>query len=139
MESDITIDYLRGNECERLGTRTGSLCIFDDIDKITNREQKTIVDKLKDTILATGRDHLHLGGDVDLIVTNHSSLDYRRTQELLSQANYVVLFPQATSKHQIETVAGKYMGLSRESINRILDSDSRYIIIHRSVPIFVQE
>ena len=136
-DSDITIDDLRGIESK--GKRTGSLCIFDDIDKIPDRNIQRKIDILKDTILATGRDHEYRGGDIDLIVSNHSSLGYKRTQELLNQATYVVLFPKGTSEHHMKTVCMKYCGLSKDQVDKITNTDSRYVIIHREMPLFVLE
>ena len=96
METDIFMDQFRGDTNPRTGRRFGSIAIFDDIDKIPNKALQKRIDELKDAILATGRDHEYRGGDIDLIVSNHSSLGYKRTQELLNQASYVVLFPQGT-------------------------------------------
>lgn len=127
-EEALTIDDFRG-----------SLCIFDDIDKITNKKILKAVDDLKDNILATGRDHNYQGEDIDLIVSNHRSLGYRRTMELLEQANYIVLFPNGVSVHNIQTVAQKYCGLSKAQVEKINQSNSRYIIIHKEVPLFVIE
>ena len=67
MEADITIDDLRGEESERLGTRTGSLCIFDDIDKLSDKETQKKIDVLKDAIQATGRDHDILKSPLQLL------------------------------------------------------------------------
>ena len=79
------------------------------------------------------------GGDIDLIVSNHSSLGYKRTQELLNQATYVVIFPKGTSDHHLRTVCMKYCGLNNEQVNKIMETPSRYVIIHREMPLFVLE
>ena len=97
------------------------------------------IDELKDAIQATGRDHEYKGGDIDLIVSNHSSLGYKRTTELLNQATYVVIFPKGTSEHHLQTVCTKYCGLSKEQVAKIATTDSRYAIIHREMPLFVLE
>ena len=92
-KTDINIDEFRGEINKKTGRRFGAICIFDDIDKIQDKALQIKIDKLKDAILATGRDHEYIGGDIDLIVSNHSSLGYKRTQELQNQATYVVIFP----------------------------------------------
>jgi hypothetical protein len=139
IDTDIDIEEFRGKTNKRTGKRNGSICIFDDIDKIPNKELQRKIDVLKDAILATGRDHEYRGGDIDLIVSNHSSLGYKRTQELLNQATYLVLFPKGTSDHHIRTVCVKYCGLSPEQVRKIIDTESRYVIIHREMPLFVLE
>jgi len=98
-----------------------------------------MVDSLKDAILATRRDHDYRGGDIDIIVSNHSALGFQRTMDLLNQATYVVLFPKGTSNHHISTVCTKYCGLNKEQVARIQNSQSRYVIIHREMPLFVLE
>jgi len=138
-ETDIEMDEFRGKINKRTGKRYGSLCIFDDIDKIPDNALQKKIDKLKDAILATGRDHEYRGGDIDLIVSNHSSLGYKRTQELLNQATYLVLFPKGTSDHHIRTVCMKYCGLVKEQVEKIIHTESRYVIIHREMPLFVLE
>ena len=139
MDSDsVDIDYFRGRDTKS-GSRTGSLCIFDDIDKIPDKEIQKKIDELKDAIQATGRDHEYRGGDIDIIVSNHSSLGYKRTQELLNQATYIVVFPKGTSDHHLNTVCQKYCGLSKDQVEKILSSESRYVIIHREMPLFVLE
>ena len=139
MDIDLDIEEFRGNASKKSGRRVGSLCIFDDIDKIPDKELRKRIDSLKDAIHATGRDHEYRGGDIDIIVSNHLSLDSKRTQELLNQASYLALFPHATSDHHIKTICMKYCGLSKDQVDRITQTQSRYVIIHRDVPIFVLE
>jgi hypothetical protein len=131
LDSEVDIEEFRG--------KAGSICIFDDIDKIPNKALQKKIDDLKDAILATGRDHKYEGRDIDLIVSNHSSLGYKRTQELLNQATYLVLFPKGTSDHHIQTVCKKYCGLSSVQVRKIIETESRYVIIHREMPLFALE
>ena len=77
--------------------------------------------------------------EIDLIDSDHSSLGYQRTQELLNQAAYVVLFPKGTSDHHVKTVCMKYCGLNKEQAKKIVNTSSRYVIIHREMPLFVLE
>ena len=131
LETDLTIEQIRGD--------TGALTIFDDIDKISNKDLQAKIDKIKDEVLATGRDHQYTGADIDLIVSNHASLGERRTIEILNQASYVVVFPKGSSDHHLKTLCTKYCGLSREQAKYIKETDGRYVIIHREMPLFVLE
>ena len=83
--------------------------------------------------------HQYRGGDIDIIVSNHLPLGNKRTQELLNQASYLAVFPHATSDHHLKAICMKYCGLSKEQVDKISSSQSRYVIIHRDVPIFVLE
>ena len=58
LETDLTIEQIRGE--------TGAFTIFDDIDKIPNKDLLARIDKIKDEVLATGRDHQYTGADIDL-------------------------------------------------------------------------
>ena len=85
LEVDLDINEFRGAINKKTGERYGSLCIFDDIDKIPNKDLQKKIDELKDAILATGRDHEYRGGDIDLIVTNHNSLGIRGHKNYLTK------------------------------------------------------
>ena len=62
--------------------RTGSLVIFDDVDRITDDKVNKSVQKLISDILSNGRDHATQAGiaDIDIIITNHEVNDYKRTK-----------------------------------------------------------
>jgi len=118
-----------------------SLCIFDDIDKIPDDGIKKSIDKLKDVIIATGRDHTYQGDDIDIIITNHQILGGKRTSEIVQQANFVVLFPQGLGSHGIRTTCTKYLNMEDEHVEKILSLNKahQYAIVHREYPSFVLE
>ena len=49
IETDIEMDEFRGKTNKKTGERYGSLCIFDDIDKIPDNALQKRIDKLKDS------------------------------------------------------------------------------------------
>ena len=118
-----------------------SLCIFDDIDEIPNKQILKNLDDLKNEILATGRDHNYQGDDIDIIVSNHQILGGNRTSKILQQSNYIVLFPQGLPSHGIKTVCLKYCSMEPQHVERILSLNQRYqyAIIHKECPSFVLE
>ena len=83
--------------------------IFDDVDRITDDKVNKAVQKLISDILSNGRDHATQKGiaDIDIIVTNHEVNDYGRTKRLLTECNYVVLFPSATVGRQMKLIIDK--------------------------------
>ena len=102
--------------------RTGSLVIFDDVDRITDDKVNKAVQKLISDILSNGRDHASQAGiaDIDIIITNHEVNDYKRTKPMLTECNYVVLFPSATVGRQMKLIIDKIgvgKGIERQITN----------------------
>ena len=132
----LTLEHFR-----RLGPdseRTGSLVIFDDVDRITDDKVNKAVQKLISDILSNGRDHATQQGiaDIDIIITNHEVNDYRRTKPMLTECNYIVLFPSATVGRQMKLIIDK-IGVSKE-IEREITSykKSRSLLIHKTYPMY---
>ena len=50
--------------------------------------------------------------DIDIIITNHEVNDYKRTKPMLTECNYVVLFPSATVGRQMKLNIDK-IGVSK--------------------------
>ena len=118
--------------------RTGSLVIFDDVDRITDDKVNKAVQKLISDILSNGRDHATQAGiaDIDIIVTNHEVNDYGRTKRLLTECNYVVLFPSATVGRQMKLIIDK-IGVSKGIEKQITNyKTSRSLLIHKTYPMY---
>ena len=118
--------------------RTGSLVIFDDVDRITDDKVNKAVQKLISDILSNGRDHATQAGiaDIDIIVTNHEVNDYGRTKKLLTECNYVVLFPSATVGRQMKLIIDK-IGVSKGIEKQITNyKTSRSLLIHKTYPMY---
>ena len=118
--------------------RTGSLVIFDDVDRITDDKVNKAVQKLVSDILSNGRDHATQAGiaDIDIIVTNHEVNDYGRTKRLLTECNYVVLFPRATVGRQMKLIIDK-IGVSKAVEKQITNyKTSRSLLIHKTYPMY---
>lgn len=126
----VTLDKLR------FGGR-GSICIFDDVDRIRDKTQHQAVQRLAMEILSNGRDHTTQKGiaDIDIIISNHELNDYRRTKYILSDCQYVVLFPGATTHMQMDIILRK-IGTSAECAEQIKASASRSVIIHKNYPLY---
>ena len=118
--------------------RTGSLVIFDDVDRITDDKVNKAVQKLISDILSNGRDHATQAGiaDIDIIVTNHEVNDYKRTKPMLTECNYVVLFPSATVGRQMKLIIDK-IGVSKGIEKQITNyKTSRSLLIHKTYPMY---
>ena len=103
--------------------------IFDDIDKIRDKNvNKALVDLL-DNIIANGRNHGK--GQINVIATSHSLADYRKTKYTIENSEYWVIFPNKTIRSQLLTLLKK---MSLEKMD-IFDQDR--VFIHHAVPLFI--
>lgn len=117
---------------------TGSLCIFDDVDRLRDKAVQRAVYDLAGEILSNGRDHATQTGasDVDIIITNHEINDYQRTKNILTECAWVVLFPTATTHGQLDRILGK-IGCSKRQAEAIKNYRSgRSVLIHKTMPLF---
>ena len=117
--------------------RTGCLLIFDDVDRLRDPEVKKMTYKILYDALCNGRDHETQEGhaDIDVVVTNHEINDYQNTKYILTECNYLVLYPYFTTAEQIERVLKK-IGVSKQLMSRITKYQGRALIIHRTAPIY---
>lgn len=132
----LTLEHLRRVEAD--APRTGSLVIFDDVDRITDDKMNKAVQKLISDILSNGRDHATQKGiaDIDIIITNHEVNDYKRTKPMLTECNYVVLFPSATVGRQMKLIIDK-IGVSKGIEKQITSyKTSRSLLIHKTYPMY---
>jgi hypothetical protein len=119
------------------GKRTGCLLIFDDTDRIRDKEVMKKVYDLCNDALCNGRDHETQNGeaDIDVIVTNHEINDYVRTRGMLTECNYVVIFPYFSLAKQIDLVLDK-IGLNPLLKDKIKCYKGRAVIIHKTAPLY---
>lgn len=118
------------------------ILLFDDIDKIRNREVERWTFKVLEDALANGRGHKkHDGeGDIHTIVTSHALNDYRKTKYTLENSDYVAIFPGSTTRAQMDRLFDK-IGLSKEMCERIYragkECSVRRVIIHKVSPMYI--
>ncbi|MBO4531769.1 MAG: AAA family ATPase [Paludibacteraceae bacterium] len=118
------------------------ILLFDDIDKIRDKNVEKLTLAILEDALANGRGHKkHDGqGDVHVIVTSHALNDYRKTKYTLENSDYVALFPGSTTYRQLQTMFSK-LGLSDELCKEMYEGSKRghfrYIIIHKVAPMFI--
>ena len=132
----LSLEELRNDD--KTGKRLGCLLIFDDTDRIPN---KVLIKKVYDLMgmaLSTGRDHATQNGDadIDVIITNHEINDYLRTKPILTECNYLVMFPQCSLKKQMDYCLEK-VGMSRKMKDEITSYNlSRTVVIHKTYPFY---
>ena len=131
---EMDLETMRYNKKKQ---RTGCLLIFDDVDRIRDPEVKKLTYKILYDALCNGRDHETQEGhaDIDVVVTNHEINDYQNTKYILTECNYIVLFPYFTTAEQIERVLKK-IGVNKHLMKQIIKYQSRVVIIHRTAPMY---
>lgn len=108
-----------------------SLCVFDDIDVISDPRIKKAVIELQDKCLEIGR-HSAL----DLCCSSHKICDYRRSRTLLNESSHIVIFP-VRGNNLTKYFLDKYSGLDKANIKRIYNSKSRWTTIQINHPGFI--
>lgn len=117
------------------------ILLFDDIDKIRDKNVEKLTFAILEDALANGRGHKnHDGkGDVHVIVTSHALNDYRKTKYTLENSDYIALFPASTTYVQLETMFKK-LGLPQTLCRECYELGKRgvrSIIIHKVAPMFI--
>lgn len=118
------------------------ILLFDDIDKIRDKNVEKLTFAILEDALANGRGHeKHDGkGDIHTIVTSHALNDYRKTKYTLENSDYVALFPGSTTYRQLETMFSK-LGLSPDLCREMYEIGkkgiARSIIIHKTTPMYI--
>ena len=132
---EMNLEKLRTDDVTK--KRTGCLLIFDDTDRIRDKEVMKKVYDLCNDALCNGRDHETQNGeaDIDVIVTNHEINDYVRTRGMLTECNYVVIFPYYSLAKQLDLVLDK-IGVSEDLKAKIKSYKGRAVIIHKTAPLY---
>jgi ABC-type dipeptide/oligopeptide/nickel transport system ATPase component len=111
------------------------MCVFDDIDTISDPLQRKLVIKLRNAILEHGR---HQG--IDIICTSHLMCDRENTRHILLESNKIILFPGAGSDEQYIRGLKSYCGISDKSARKLLDTirgKSRWMCICKTFPMYI--
>lgn len=108
----------------------GSLCIFDDIDSIDDKEIRECVMSIRSDILEIGR-HRRL----HCCVTSHLASDYRKTRTIINEATQITFFP-GNPQGAIRQFLNVKLGLDKKTCDQILKSPSRWVTISPRFPMF---
>lgn len=109
-----------------------SVCIFDDVDTITDSRVRKAVCALRDNLLECGRHY-----ETRMLATSHIIANYNSTRRLLNEATSVSFFPKAGSSFHVKRFLQHYAGLSKKQISRILALPSRWVSLYKTYPMFI--
>jgi len=107
-----------------------SLCIFDDIDSCQSKKILATVQTLRDSILKRGR-HEEI---YHIIITSHLLTNYKDTRVVLSESNYITVFPSSGALSGLNYILKNYIGLGTKEIPKIKKLKSRYVTFKCNYP-----
>ena len=106
-----------------------SLCIFDDVDVISNKEIKAKVFKLLNEMLEIGR---HFS--ISVIFTSHNATMGLDTKRILNECHSVTIFPRNLGGKTAKYLLDSYLGVDKDQIKRIKKVNSRWVTILKTYP-----
>lgn len=119
-------DPLTGEDLE------DSICIFDDIDSIYEKDIKNAVYGIQKDLLTTGR-HFN----ITVLTTSHLLTNSNETKYNLNESNTVVVYPRSGQTYQIKRFLKEYCGFETKMINKIMKLNSRWVAIRKTYPITI--
>lgn len=131
----FTLDYIRSKG--RI-----PVLIFDDIDKVRDKNVRQALYGVLEDALANGRGHRkHNGeGDIHVIYTGHSLNDYLRTKYVTENCDYIIVFPNGTTHKQYKQLMQK-IGISDELSEAAREwaktDEHAAVFIKKTVPMFM--
>jgi hypothetical protein len=106
-----------------------SLCIFDDIDVISNKELKEAVYNILNEILETGR-HFN----ISCIITNHLPSSGHLTRRILNECHSITYFPHSGNNGKLKKFLIDQIGLDKADFIKNKKSKSRWATVFKNYP-----
>jgi len=108
-----------------------SLVIFDDYDSFVGKEGK-VIQQLIDDIAIMGRHQV-----ITMLCLTHYLSNYKKTRLLLTEATHFVLYPLSTGVQALNYLLKTYLGLSKDEVNNMRKTGSRWVCIYKNYPSWV--
>jgi hypothetical protein len=105
----------------------GSICIFDDIMTYNKNYRQLYIDTME-TLYERGR---HL--DISTICIQHNPLMGSKGKIQLRESMYYVCFPKYNMR-DTKVLLKSYTGMTTDQINEVVNLDSRWVMVKKSVP-----
>jgi energy-coupling factor transporter ATP-binding protein EcfA2 len=105
-----------------------SICIFDDIDVISEKKVREAVYDILNQVLEIGRHY-----KIHCVVTNHLPTNGKDTRRILNEAHTVTYFPHS-SAGKIRYLLEEYVGLDKKQISYMKKQNSRWCSIYKNYP-----
>jgi len=105
-----------------------SICIFDDIDVISDKKIREGVYTILNQVLEIGRHY-----KIHCVVTNHLPTNGKDTRRILNEAHTVTYFPHSAGG-KIKYMLEEYVGLDKKQIAYMKRQNSRACAIFKNYP-----
>jgi hypothetical protein len=142
LQEDETLDKMKTGKPKRISLQSlvddpvdldefkNCLVIFDDWDTL-DKPYFTVVHKLIEDLAIMGRHTC-----TSMLILSHYLTNYSKTRLILGEAQFLVLYPLATSQKALKYVCEHYGGLDKEDIHT-LKRRGRWVCIHKNYPSYV--
>jgi len=106
-----------------------SLCIFDDVDVISNKQVKKKVLTLLNNLLETGRH-----ANCSVIYTTHVANAGHETKRILGEATSVTIFPLTMGNRALQYLLETSFGFDKKEVAECRRIIGRWLTIYKSYP-----
>lgn len=142
LQEDETLDKMKIGKPKRISLQSlvddpvdleefkDCLVIFDDWDTL-DKPYFQIVHKLIEDLAIMGRHTC-----TSMLILSHYLTNYSKTRLILGEAQFLVLYPLATSQKALKYVCEHYGGMDKEEIVQ-LKKRGRWVLIHKNYPSYV--
>jgi hypothetical protein len=142
LQEDETLDKMKVGKPKRISLQSlvddpvdldefkECLVIFDDWDTL-DKPYFNIVHKLIEDLAIMGRHTT-----TSMLILSHYLTNYSKTRLILGEAQFLVLYPLATSQKALKYVCEHYGGMDKEDV-LTLKKRGRWVLIHKNFPSYV--
>jgi len=124
----IKLDETMYTDPIKVDELTESICIFDDIDVISDKKVRDAVYDVLNQVLEIGRHY-----KIHCVVTNHLPTNGKDTRRILNEAHTVTYFPHSAGG-KIKYMLEEYVGLDKKQISYMKKQNSRWCSIYKNYP-----
>ena len=123
IDNDMLDDNLESKDFEN------SLCVFDDIEALTNAKLRKEVQRIADSILTTGR-HFH----VSAFMVYHEPCNGLITKKTLNESHSITFFVKTLGGRSMKYLCDSYLGLDKDEIKKIKKLKTRAVTVIKGYP-----
>jgi hypothetical protein len=109
-----------------------SVCIFDDVDSISDKKILKAIITLKGSVCKQGVSK----NGITCVITNHNATEGLSTKNAINECKYLYLYPMGGTTGLNYLLRTK-LGLSKEQFMKITQLKSRVVILHKRCPFYV--
>jgi hypothetical protein len=123
IEPELLEDNLTSKDFE------DSICVFDDVEALSNRILRKEVLRIMDDILCTGRHY-----NCSACVVFHEACNGALTKKVLNESHAMVFFPATLGTRSLKYLCENYLGMDKDEIKRLKKLKTRAVAIIKSYP-----